>query len=208
LSPRINYRIGGAPAPDGEKGGRSRQATPGGKGASRRDRQNAQRRRRDRGSGKRPAKAQGEARAANRTPEQQLLTVAPARRKTRRGSGAGRASRRDESGDVRRLRRCATPRVSVRGARASRPKPPATGTPRSARRHAFIRRPAEAPSRRPKLSLLSRYSDRRRAEGTAPVPRAGARPKHSRREQRDAAQRRPPSPSGRPFRAILTGVVE
>lgn len=104
----------------------------------------------------------GRARRAGRT-ESSGTNRRPAERKTRRGSGAGRASRRDESGDVRRLRRSATPRVSVRGAHASRPKPPATGTPRSARRSAFIRRPAEAPSR----------AHRRQARGLRQAARAG-----------------------------------
>lgn len=156
----------------------------------------------------RPDEAQGEARAAARAPEQQRPTEVSRRRQPTQRRAARSASRRNDSGAGRRAR--GARREAQNAALASDRRQDRRVTQRRSAAAGRARRvgsdqravPAEAPSRRPKLSLLSRYSDRRRAEGTAPVPRAGARPKHSRREQRDAAQRRPPSlpaASLRPF---------
>jgi len=104
LSPRINYRIGGAPAPDGEKGGRSAVRDAGGKrgepprptGRETPPTRPKQRPRADRGAG-RSARRQ-------RTPEQQPPTEAAGRRQPTQRRAARSASRRNDSGAGRRAR--------------------------------------------------------------------------------------------------------
>lgn len=131
----------------GERGGGAPWATPGGKGASRRDRQDARRRRRDRSSGQRPAKAQGEARAANRTPEhrRQHIRSAEAPRE-----GAQAARPRLEASDEGR-RRAVSPTAQDRPQGA----PDGTGAQTNRDEAADGQRPAFSRSGRPLRAIGS-----------------------------------------------------